>query len=216
MTRFRGSARWLMAAALGCGLSAPAIAQRLDGRTQQIIRDLKAREPSVKQAQQAALAFFKVDADTVSSMRGRATWKAILPEVNVRYRMGSTTAANQSFGLGTGIDEPQGRDDARGDVSEMQVSGTWNLPRLLFNPEVLDVSSAAALQESVIKEVTRLYYARRRVQLDLMLDPPREPAGLLAQELRLEELTATLDALTGHRLRWGLDEGAGQGAAGAP
>lgn len=177
--------------------TAPAFAQGLDARTEQALRDLKANEPAIAEVQQAALAFFKVEPDTVASMRSRAAWKAVLPEINVRYRTGTTTADNQTFGLGTGAVEPQSRDDARGDVSEVQLSGTWNLPRLLFNPEVLDVSSAAALQESVIKEITRLYYTRRRLQVDLLLDPPRDPATRIAKDMRIEELTATLDALTG-------------------
>lgn len=177
--------------------TAPAYAQGLDARTEQALRDLKANEPGIAEVQQAALAFFKLEPETVSSLRTRAAWKAVLPEINVRYRTGTTTADNQTFGLGTGTVEPQSRDDAKGDVSEVQLSGTWNLPRLLFNPEVLDVSSAAALQESVIKEITRLYYTRRRLQVDLLLDPPRDPATRIAKDLRIEELTATVDALTG-------------------
>lgn len=199
-----GPAVWALLAAapalLGPTGPGAAAAQGLDPRLDQALRDLKASEPSITEVQQAALAFFNVAPDTVEGLRGRAAWKAVLPEINVRFRQGTTTADNQTFGLGTGAVEPQSRDDARGDVSEVQISGTWNLPRLLFNPEVLDVSSAAALQESVIKEITRLYYTRRRLQVDLLLDPPRDAATRIAKELRLEEHTATLDALTGRLL----------------
>ena len=58
------------------------------------------------------------------------------------------------------------------------------------------MSSLAALQEGVLKEVTRLYYTRRRLQIDLIISDPRDPATRLSKELRIEQLTATLDALT--------------------
>ncbi len=48
------------------------------------------------------------------------------------------------------------------------------------------------------KEITRLYYTRRRLQVDLILNPPRDAPTKLSKELRVDELTATLDAMTGN------------------
>lgn len=179
-------------------LATPALAQRSfnDPQVQDALAALK-REPSIQQTQAAALQFFKIDPDTVSSMRSRANWKSLLPRVNVEYRQSTDTfsidRANTQL-----QNEPFQFDDASGDLMELRAGGSWDLPRLVFNSEVLDVSSLAVLQEGVLKEVTRLYYTRRRLQVDLILNPPRDPASELSKTLRIEELTATLDAMTGN------------------
>jgi hypothetical protein len=89
-------------------------------------------------------------------------------------------------------------DSAEGKVQELQVGLSWNLPSLVFNAEVLDVGSLAVLQEGVLKEITRLYYTRRRLQIDLILNPPRDAQTELSKQLRIEELTSTLNAMTGN------------------
>ena len=169
-----------------------------DPRIQKALQDLNA-EPTIQEVHRAALRFYNAEPEKIESMRSRANWKYILPDVNVRYRQSDNGvfidkldflqgAADQNYAIGKDLSE--------GDVKEFQVSGTWSLSRLLFNPEVLDVSSLAGLQEGVLKEVTRIYYTRRRLQIDLILSNPRDPATRLSKELRIEQLTATLDALT--------------------
>jgi hypothetical protein len=53
------------------------------------------------------------------------------------------------------------------------------------------------LRDKVLDEVTRLYFDRRRLQVDLLLNPPSDMKKLIDDELRLQELTANIDALTG-------------------
>ncbi len=192
--------RLALALALIACLSASAAwwQARFDRRTEAALAQLKQSEPSIQEAQTAALNFFNVDPDTLSSMRTRAAWKNLLPSLSVRYRQGTDDADVQVRDLQTVGDEVAQRTNALADAQEFQVSGSWNLPKLMFNPEVLDVSSVAVLQEGVIKNVTRLYYTRRRLQVDLILNPPADAATRLSKSLRIEELTATLDALTGN------------------
>ena len=45
--------------------------------------------------------------------------------------------------------------------------------------------------------MTRLYFDRRRLQVDQLLKPPRSIEDQIENELRLQEMTANLDALTG-------------------
>ncbi len=53
------------------------------------------------------------------------------------------------------------------------------------------------LRDKVLDEVTRLYFDRRRLQVELLLSPAGDLRTQLENELRLQELTANLDALTG-------------------
>jgi hypothetical protein len=169
-----------------------------DPRIQQAIKDLES-EPSIQEVHRAALKFYNAEPETVASLRTRANLKYLLPDVNVRYRRSNNGVFINKLDYLQG--EPTqgyaiGKDQSEGDVSELQISGTWSLSRLLFNPEVLDVSSLAALQEGVLKEVTRLYYTRRRLQIDMILNPPKDAATQLSKEIRIDRITATLDALT--------------------
>ena len=84
-----------------------------------------------------------------------------------------------------------------GDAFEIRGKLTWNLPRLIFNAEELDVASLAGLMEGLLKEATRLYFMRRRLQVDLILTPPADQATYLSKQLRMEELTGLIDAMTG-------------------
>jgi hypothetical protein len=172
-----------------------------DPEVQAALDELK-REPSVQDAQRAALEFYRVDPGTVDSMRSRAGWKSLLPALRVAGRHnGSTVDLNRidrTMSVSPTDDTPTVIDKVDGTVNELSVEGTWDLPRLVFNAETLDVSSLAVLQENVLKEVTRLYYTRRRAQVDLILSPPDDAATRLTKEMRIEELTATLDAMTGN------------------
>lgn len=178
--------------------SAQSQAQFNDPRIQAALQELN-QEPTIQEVHRAALKFYNAEPETIESMRSRANWKYALPDVNVRFRQSNNGVFIDKVDYLMG-DVTQnnliGRDESQGDVYEYQVSGTWSLSRLLFNPEVLDVSSLAGLQEGVLKEVTRIYYTRRRLQIDLILNNPRDPATRLSKELRIEQLTATLDALT--------------------
>lgn len=169
-----------------------------DPRIQQALKDLEA-EPSIQEVHRAALNFYNASPETISSLRTRANLKYLLPDVNVRYRQSNNGVFIDKFDYLQGDPNNSSRvgmDESKGDVSELQISGTWSLSRLLFNPEVLDVSSLAALQEGVLKEVTRLYYTRRRLQIDMILNPPRDPSTQLSKEIRIQQITANLNALT--------------------
>ena len=69
---------------------------------------------------------------------------------------------------------------------------------------MFDPYCARQLLEKVLGEVTRLYFERRRLQVDMLLNPKSDLLGQVKDELRLRELTANVDALTGGRFSAGL------------
>lgn len=63
------------------------------------------------------------------------------------------------------------------------------------------------LRDDILDEVTRLYFERGRLQVELLLTPPEDLKTKLGKELRLQELTADKDGLTGGYLSRRLREG---------
>lgn len=190
-------------------LAAPsASAQRTD--LERKLEKLKAREPSVEEVQERSMRFFRVDKDRVNGMRAGAAWKAAVPWLELSG--GATTAGIDETTL---LDEyqPIERDlpwvkrNATGSAFEGRARASWNLPNLLFNPEELDVSSLMMAQKDVINTVTQLYYERRRVQVQLLAQPPSDPAARIQLQMRIEELTARLSGLTGGWFQDALDAG---------
>ena len=53
------------------------------------------------------------------------------------------------------------------------------------------------LREDLLNSVTRLYFERRRLQMEFASEKNMTEKQLIEKELRLEELTASIDALTG-------------------
>ena len=155
------------------------------------------REPAVREVQEAALRYFHVNRAQVSAMRVRAAWKALLPFTEVSG--GYTRSDMDEDTVNAEFDpiNPWVIRGAGGKAYEIRGKLAWNLPALIFNAEELDVASLAGLMEGILKESTRLYFMRRRLQVDMILTPPTDQASLLTKELRLEELTGLIDAMTG-------------------
>jgi hypothetical protein len=77
----------------------------------------------------------------------------------------------------------------------------WDLADVIFSTEQtsIDVRSRLMVQlrDDILNEVTRLYFERRRLQLELSRAQNLNENASVEKELRLEELTALIDGLTG-------------------
>jgi len=159
------------------------------------------REPTVAEAQKAALKFFKVHPEALTSYRRGAAWKALMPDVELIFNneFGNNDrklndALYPSFTQQYGYKESEVV--TRGSIS-LGVRAHWALDRLIFNAETLDVSSLVGVQEGLLREITSLYFTRRRLLTSMTLNPPQDPNEEITEQLRLDEVTANLDALTG-------------------
>ena len=59
------------------------------------------------------------------------------------------------------------------------------------------MTSLVGVQEGLLREITSLYFTRRRLMTMVTLAPPQDPNEEITEQLRLDEITANLDALTG-------------------
>jgi len=155
-------------------------------------------EPTVLEIQRAAIEYAEVSADKIKWMRSAASNKALLPKVSLGfdgdlYRTidldrGSTTTPD--FYIEGPNDKNWGWD----------VDFSWDLGEIIWNDDQtnIDVRSRLMVQlrNDVIDEVTKLYFERRRLQLELQANPPENKDHELRKQLRLDELTANIDGLT--------------------
>jgi hypothetical protein len=166
-------------------------------------------EPVVRDVQEAALRYFHVNSAQIEGMRSRARIKALAPvlEFSGGYTRSELDDVSTNAEAGfTTVDDPWVTRGSGGMGWNARAKMTLNLPQLVFNPEELDVASLAGLVEGLLKESTRLYFMRRRLQVDMLLTPPTDRATLLSKNLRIEELTGLIDAMTGGWFQRQLDQ----------
>lgn len=156
-----------------------------------------AAEPSVREVQEQAIAYMRVHPEEVDSWRIRARTNALAPRL-------TTTGQGILNDDRRTVDKPgdptiisQDNDQS----GRLTVGATWDLNRLIFEPAEMAVAREsvriANLRDRVLDEVTRRYFERRRLQVDLELSPPKDLGDRVKKELRLQELTADIDAVTG-------------------
>jgi hypothetical protein len=164
-------------------------------------------EPSIQEVQRASLRYYDLDPERVSGLVTAARLKALIPEVEGSYETSlSDNYTNTRDGLYPILPQVpenpnpgQYRERVQGSSSMnlFRVRAVLNLDRLVFNSEALDARSLNSLSENLVREVTTLFFARRRLLAGLLLSPPDSDLELFDELMRLDELTATLDALTG-------------------
>jgi hypothetical protein len=156
-----------------------------------------ANEPTVREVQQAAIKFYNVSPDSIASLRSRTRTKAFVPGLSVGF---TNSISSFSRAVNDIVFRERGIaifEDQTADFMGFTASASWSLERLVFNAEELDVMALIGIQDGIQREVTALYYVRRRLQIEQELKPATTLEGRLSTRLRLEELTGLLDAYTG-------------------
>lgn len=156
-------------------------------------------EPTIKQVQETAVNYAEVHPDKIKRWRQQAYLQALLPTVSTsvgnnvtdkwHWEGGSTTKTYDDILL-------HGKESLEWDMSL-----SWQLNELIWNSDQTTIDSRSKLmvqlRDDILDEVTRAYFERRRLQIELLTDPPSNPRVQLTKELRLQELTAIIDGLTG-------------------
>ncbi len=152
-------------------------------------------EPSIREVQDAAVRYAEVHPDKIKDWRDAAKRKALLPKISVgldRYVTGL-----YHWDAGQNPDVLQKGEDA---VS-WDITMTWDLGELIWNEDQTSIDTRSRLmvqlRDDVLDEITRTYFERRRLRSDIHLSPPSDPRQGIEKELRVQELTADIDALTG-------------------
>jgi len=160
-------------------------------------------EPSIEEIKEAAIEYADVSPDKIREWRRAAANKAWLPDLNMSYGK-SEDWQNSSYFYSTKDEKYKDDDITEGDDEGWSVSLTWRLGELIWNDDQTSIDNRSKLmvqlRDDVLNEVTRLYFERRRLQIDLIISPPGSNRDMIERDLRLQELTANIDALTGSLL----------------
>jgi hypothetical protein len=163
---------------------------------QEILSDLS-HEPTIAQVQEAAIRYAEVHPDKIRRWRQQAALKALLPTVD----MGYDRDRSQDISVDEGTFPRFQLIETEVEDSGLDFSVTWDLGELLWNNDQTSIDTRSKLmvelREDLVDRVTRTYFERRRLQLALLSSPPATQEALLDKELRVQELTALIDGLTG-------------------
>ena len=155
-------------------------------------------EPGIQEIQEAAIRYAEVHKGKIDEWRKCAKRKALLPTLSVNT--GRCLTDYYHWDAGTNPDTLQKGKDP----TDWSVTASWNLGELIWNDDQTSIDARSRLmvqlRDDIINEVTRLYFERRRLQIELLTNPPKNLQTKLEKELRLQEFTAGIDALTGGHL----------------
>ena len=157
-------------------------------------------EPTFRQLQQAALNYGDVNPDKIIKWHRESRLRALIPKVSVGYDNNRST--NSEIYTSASKDYVfVGPDDL---TSGVDVSVSWDLANLIWSDDQtnIDVRSrlTTQLRNDILDDLRRAYYERRRLQFDLMTNPPKDMKLRFEKELRIQELTQAIDDLTGNYL----------------
>ena len=180
-------------------------------------------EPTVNQVQMWAADYANISPERVRRWLTQSSTFASLPEVQLTYYVRDDFDQGFEYFDENGLDPRTAdsnpaaviQDADSGRQTEYRVRLTFDLDKLIMSSERIRVINEAQdivkLRDQVLGEVTRLYFERRRLQAERLLAPKSDPLALVKEELRLMELTANIDALTGGAFSAGVARGnAGQ------
>jgi hypothetical protein len=172
-----------------------------------LLRAAQAGDPPVALLRSAATALALAEPARARSLIERARWSAWLPEM--RIRLDRRYARTESLDLGqSALDAPVtpvGVDS----INDLRYEwrATWDLARIVFNPDEITAGAHALRVSEVRREVEslviRLYFERRRLKAEAIASDASDTASGVRVEFRIREIEAELDALTGGAFsRW--------------
>jgi len=172
---------------------------QLNSLRQGLIPEYLKCEPKIRDVQEAAIKYAEVSPEKILQWRKKAAKKAILPKVSVGLDRNSTDLWHWEGGSTTKTDDDTLR---RGqDSIDWDVSLSWDLGDLIWSEAQtsIDVRSKlmVELRDDILDQVNKLYYERLRVKSELDNLAIEDRAKRFDKQLKLEELTASLDSLTG-------------------
>ena len=173
----------------------PGVSGGAAGMEQVYLKD----EPDILKVQEAAARYAEVEPEKIILWRKQAAKKALLPQVSLGFDRNTTDLWHWESGSTTKSDDDTLR---KGDDSlDWDISLSWDLSELIWSNDQTSIDTRSRLlvqlRNDILDEVTKLYFERIRVKIEIDNLGIEDRKRYFEKSLRLRELTASLDALTG-------------------
>jgi hypothetical protein len=164
-------------------------------------------EPTVLDVQGWANEYSHASPELVDRWLRQSKLFAALPQVDLEYRLRTGYDFGYNY-IPNSVDDPTDVLSVLQDAGEdadayYTAKASWDLNELVMSSErirvISEVQDVVKLRDKVLTEVTGVYFERRRLQVDMLLSPKADVRGQVIDQLRMMELTANIDALTGGR-----------------
>ncbi len=154
-------------------------------------------EPAILELQRAAIRYAEVNPDKIANWRAQAAARALMPEVSVGYNNDiddtityATASGKTNFFVG-----PDNMS------SGWDFTAKWDLGDLIYNTAQTSIDSRSKLmvelRNEIMEALNTAYFERKKLQRQLTRVTDTENPAYTEREIRIEELTATIDGLTG-------------------
>jgi hypothetical protein len=157
-------------------------------------------EPAYKELQQAAIRFCDVSPEKIKSWQRDSRIKAIVPKLSLDYDKHIST----NYEIYTSATKDYITAGPDNIYNAVGASISWDIGNLIWSDDQtnIDVRSRLMVQlrNDILDDLRRAYYERKRVQFELMTNPPKDLNARFEKEMRLQELTHAIDDLTGNYL----------------
>ena len=124
-------------------------------------------------------------------------------EQNDDYFTSSDAGSSEDRGRGSSYGEDSGNSTGHSESEDdwWGIGLSWELGDFLFNNEQLRISREARdlveLRQDVLEQVTLYFFDRRTARIDMILNPPADAYSRVEMLLQIQQLDASLDAMTG-------------------
>ena len=150
-----------------------------------------AEEPTIKDVHKMAIEYASVSPNKIKGWHRQSRSKALLPSLSVGLSRGDGELLHWDTTPNPDV-LTKGRD-----YLDWSTSLSWDFGDLIWSTDHTAIDSRAKLmtelRQDILDQVTRLYFERRRIQIELASVTETD----WDREMRVEELTALLDGLTG-------------------
>jgi len=148
--------------------------------------ELCKNEPSIREVQEAALIYNEVDPSKIRKWRRALKYRAFFPSISLDYDKTVYGSSSGNFAIGP---------------KDWGVSFSWDIANLIWNSYEDEVDTRSRLvtqlRISILDDINTTYFERLKVKQRLRSKEYKDRSERFKDEIRLRELTASLDAYTG-------------------
>jgi photosystem II stability/assembly factor-like uncharacterized protein len=168
-----------------------------------------ADEPTIEEIRKAAMVYAEVQPEKIEGWRKAAAKKAFLPDLRLEFNHNKGWQSSTYF-YSTKDEKYKDNDITSDRDRAWSVTLTWKLGDLIWNDAQTSIDTRSKLmvelRDDILNEVTRLFFERRRMQIETRYSSNADVKEKIDKELRLQELTADIDSLTGSYLSRRLEQ----------